>query len=43
MSQSTKTPQRRKPLNLSSDGWAVLAALALAFLVRVGLINRVPW
>ena len=28
---------------LSLDEWAVVAALVLAFLVRVGILTRVPW
>lgn len=28
---------------LTTDWWAVITALALAVLVRVGLIHRVPW
>lgn len=43
MSQATGASQTRKLLNLSTDGWAVAAALALALLVRLGLIQRVPW
>lgn len=30
-------------LSLSLDWWAVLAALALAALVRSGLLPHVPW
>ena len=28
---------------LSLDGWAVVLSLALALLVRLGLIKTVPW
>jgi hypothetical protein len=28
---------------LSRDGWAVIAALVAAVLVRVGAIGHVPW
>jgi hypothetical protein len=28
---------------LSRDSWAVIAALAVAVLVRVGAIGHVPW
>jgi hypothetical protein len=28
---------------LSLDTWAVLLALALALLIRVDIIHRVPW
>jgi hypothetical protein len=37
------TPQESKGFQLSTDWWAVLTALALAVLVRVGLIHKVPW
>jgi hypothetical protein len=33
------TPRTR----LSTDTWAVLLSLALALLVRVGLVKSVPW
>jgi hypothetical protein len=32
-----------RAFRLTTDGWAVLTALALAVLVRVGLIHKVPW
>ena len=35
--------QIRKRLHLSLDAVAVLTALALAFVVRLGVIKRVPW
>ena len=28
---------------LSLDGWAVVVALVLAGMVRLGVVNRVPW
>jgi hypothetical protein len=28
---------------LSRDGWAVIVALVLAALVRIGAIGHVPW
>jgi hypothetical protein len=34
---------RRRWPRLSLDWWAVLLALALAALVRAGLLPRVPW
>jgi hypothetical protein len=34
---------QRRRLSLSLDWWAVLAALALALLVLVGIIPNVPW
>lgn len=36
---STAAPKSR----LSLDLWAVLLSLALALLVRVGLLKSVPW
>ena len=39
--QSTKTETSK--FQLTTDGWAVLTALALAALVRIGLIHHVPW
>ena len=32
-----------KKFQLTTDWWAVIAALALALLVKVGAIHRVPW
>lgn len=32
-----------KKFQLTADWWAVIAALALALLVKVGAIHRVPW
>jgi hypothetical protein len=31
------------PRRLSSDSWAVLLSLALALLVRFGILKVVPW
>jgi hypothetical protein len=36
------TPVASKP-RISPDTWAVLLALALAFLIRIGLLKSVPW
>ena len=33
----------RKSSILSLDIWAVIVALSLALLVRIGLIKAVPW
>jgi hypothetical protein len=33
----------RKGLKLSLDTWAVILALALALLVRVGVFQKIPW
>jgi len=38
---STKQRVRAVRLGLSLDGWAVVAAIALAILVRCGVV--VPW
>jgi len=35
--------EKPKKFTLTPDAWAVLVALALAALVRIGLIHRVPW
>ena len=43
MSQAVDNDERPSKLKLTSDGWAVLVALALAALVRIGVIHRVPW
>jgi hypothetical protein len=43
MSQAVDEDEKPSKFNLTSDGWAVLVALALAALVRIGLIHRVPW
>jgi hypothetical protein len=32
-----------KKFNLSLDTWAVIVALLAAFLIRAGVIARVPW
>ena len=36
-------PQQRSSAGVSSDTWAVLLSIALALLVRFGLLSRVPW
>ena len=33
----------RRKFSLSLDVWAVVLSLALAVLVRTGVIKRVPW
>lgn len=43
MAAVSQDQQTRKKFQLTTDGWAVATALALALLVRVGLIHRVPW
>jgi len=43
MSQAVNEDEKLSKFKLTSDGWAVLVALALAALVRIGLIHRVPW
>jgi len=43
MSLPKELPLKRRTWGLSLDEWAVVAALVLAFLVRVGILKRVPW
>lgn len=43
MAEASQDQQTRKKFQLTTDGWAVVTALALALLVRVGVIHRVPW
>ena len=35
--------RKSKLVALSIDGWAVAIALALAVLVRAGLLKHIPW
>jgi hypothetical protein len=43
MPESTaKAAGAKQPL-ISLDTWAVILALAAAFLIRTGIITRVPW
>jgi len=35
--------QRARKFHLSTDGWAVLTALVLAALVKIGWLPRIPW
>lgn len=35
--------QKPRTFQLSTDWWAVLTALALALVVKLGLIHKVPW
>jgi len=39
----TKIARKAALLGVSLDGWAVALALALAALVWVGWIKRIPW
>ena len=43
MSSQRQLPRKGTTWGLSLDEWAVIAALALVFLVRVGILTRVPW
>jgi hypothetical protein len=43
MSQAGEAAVAEKPKRLSLDTWAVLLALALAALVRAGVVKHVPW
>jgi len=36
-------PQPQKGWNLSLDSWAVLLAVGLAILVRLGVFKHIPW
>lgn len=36
------TPSTRTP-RLSTDTWAIVLSLALALIVRIGLLKTVPW
>jgi len=38
-----QTNEEKKQLRLSLDGWAVLIALLLAALVRLGVLKHVSW
>jgi hypothetical protein len=40
MSSTKEVPPKRR---ISLDEWAVIAALVLALIVRVGIIKQVPW
>ena len=43
MSSPKDAPQERRPWGLTPDEWAVVFALFLALLVRVGVLRHVPW
>ena len=43
MSQRVNNSENGSMFKLTTDGWAVLTAMAFALLVRIGLIHRVPW
>ena len=43
MSSPTDAPLEGGASGLSLDEWAVVAALVLAILVRVGILTSVPW
>jgi hypothetical protein len=36
-------PQQSSTKNLSLDTWAVLLALTVAIIIRLGLVTTVPW
>jgi hypothetical protein len=40
---SPETSSSSKGFKLSLDTWAVILALALALLVRIGAFTKVPW
>jgi hypothetical protein len=43
MPQASHEQSKPRVFQVTTDWWAVLSALALAVLVRVGLIHKVPW
>jgi hypothetical protein len=43
MSSPNSEAVARSGPKLSLDAWAVILALALAALIRFGVISRVPW
>jgi hypothetical protein len=43
MADTTQPSQSRTLPKLSTDAWAVLLALLLALLVRLGVIRHVGW
>jgi len=43
MSSEKKIAPNAKWWTLSLDSWAVLPALFAALLIRVGVLQRVPW
>lgn len=43
MSANVAAANPRKRRLLSLDGWAVLAALLAALLIRIGVFRHVPW
>jgi hypothetical protein len=43
LAKETDNPSATRSRGLSVDGWAVAVALALALLIRLGLIHKVPW
>jgi len=43
MSAEENAVEEKKPWRLSLDSWAVVVALLLALLVRVGVFKHIPW
>lgn len=43
MADDSAEQQQTKRLQLTADWWAVIAALALAALVKLGAIPRISW
>jgi len=43
MSSNAVSLNSRKGWLLSLDGWAVVAALLAALLIRAGVFARIPW
>lgn len=42
MSEKNPSPKPSR-IHLSLDTWSVLAAFALAALVRLGILKHIPW
>ncbi len=43
MSAEENAVQAKEPWRLSLDSWAVVVALLMALLVRVGVFKHIPW
>jgi len=43
MPQASHEHHKPKGIQLTTDWWAVSTALALALLVRIGFIHKIPW
>lgn len=43
MAEEEKRANEKRGWRLSLDGWAVVAALLAALLIRAGVLRHVPW